>query len=295
MLALRALRPFFSRPIAPAVADARRFLVFLLLLGLLWNWCAPLATSAESSTQWVLSYQGKSTNRFVWDKRTATLIRSHVPPSFSNEVLDGLGGPPDPVFVVDGRYVSVSACVPHYCLDKGFFWFDSQTGIGLGAYFTDDVLRLGSSSFTPEQLPVPARQAVLAWLGEQELAPKSVQFVSRTGQRTALPRSEFTPPARYRPAEGGPSFDCQKAATRVEATICTTPSLAAQDLELSELVRSLHRGHDTIAARDELRDVQRKWLRARDQVCRAASDIAACLGEQYRAQNMRLMNWVPTK
>jgi len=50
-------------------------------------------------------------------------------------VLEGLGGPLDPVIVIDHRYVSASACVAHACMVKAFFWIDTRTGIGLGAQF----------------------------------------------------------------------------------------------------------------------------------------------------------------
>ena len=74
---------------------------------------ALMGTSAQAereptSTRWLLGYQGKSTNEFIWDKRTGELVNTRVPPALSDEVLNALGGPPDPVVVVDGRYVSMS-------------------------------------------------------------------------------------------------------------------------------------------------------------------------------------------
>ena len=47
-------------------------------------------------------------------------------------VLEGLGGPPNPVFVV-GPTLSASACVARSCPDKGFFWIDTANGTAIGA------------------------------------------------------------------------------------------------------------------------------------------------------------------
>jgi hypothetical protein len=104
-----------------------------------------------SPTDWVLSCEGKTTSEFIGDKRARQLVNTRVPRTLAHEVLEGLIGPPDPVFVTDLRYVSVSACIPHYCPMKAFFWIDTKTGIGLGAQFTRGIgaepgtLRLGSN------------------------------------------------------------------------------------------------------------------------------------------------------
>lgn len=245
---------------------------------------------------WVLAYEGQSTNRFISDRRAVALVRSSVPAALSRDVLDALGGPPGPVLVQAGRYLAATACVRHYCPDKGWFWIDSRTGIGLGAYYAspDGVLRIGSTSIAPARVPPPARRALLAWLADYGLTPSAVSFVSRDGRAIRLAPGPFTPPRAYQPPPGGPSFDCRKAATLAEQRICASAALSAQDLALARLVREVRHGHATAAARAELVSLQRRWLGQRDVRCRARAGMDACLGAQYRAQIERIGNWVPS-
>jgi uncharacterized protein YecT (DUF1311 family) len=256
-----------------------------LMLGSAW---------AASPVGWVLSYEGQSTGTF-WNKRTASLVRDHVPAPLSDDVGRGLGGPSDPVFVTGHRYLRASACVAHDCGDKGFFWIDTRTASGLGAHLAGDVLRLGSKDFAPDQLPGPARQALIDWLTEQQIQPSRVEFVQGDGRSVALAAAGFAPRPHYHPAAGGPSFDCGKAATGIEKAICKDPALAQSDLEMAELVHRIHQGSDTTGARKQLLDLQRAWLKARDAECRRAADFSGCLRGQYRAQYERLENWIPAR
>jgi uncharacterized protein YecT (DUF1311 family) len=242
----------------------------------------------------VLSYEGQSTNQFI-NKRTASLVREHVPAPLSGDVIGGLGGPPDPVFVSGHRYLRASACVPHDCGDKGFFWIDTRTASGLGAALAGDVLKLGSKDFAPDQLPGPARQALVDWLTEQQIQPGRVEFIQGDGRTVVLAQASFAPRPHYQPPAGGPSFDCGKAATDIEKAICSDPALAQSDLEMADLVHRIHQGVDTTGARKQLLDLQRAWLKTRDAECRHAADLSGCLRGQYRTQYERLENWIPAR
>lgn len=254
---------------------------------------APTADTPIPQAAWVLAYAGQSTNRFIWDPRAKGLVESRVPAALSREVLSGLGGPPDPVLVTQGRYLAASGCVAHSCPDKAFFWIDTRTGAGLGAYYGGSELRLGSNAMQAVRIPEAAKLAVTSWLRELELSPASVQFVSRTGEATTLPVAQFAPAAHFRPSPAGPSFDCRKAATPVEEAVCANASLSMQDLELGKLVSDVRRGHATVAAREELRALQRRWLKERDARCTSSAELEACLASLYRAQYDRIRNWVP--
>ncbi|WP_342120366.1 lysozyme inhibitor LprI family protein [Pseudoduganella sp. OTU4001] len=255
---------------------------------------AALAGSALAGpAAWPLSYQGASTNRFIWDKRTRALVQRTVPAALAGDVLDGLGGPPDPVQVEGGRYFVASACVAHMCDVKGMYWYDIQRGAGLGASYDGSTLWLGSNNLQAASLPAAARHAVRNWLADQGLQPSAVWFVAKEGKQTALAREQFVPPMRFEPPPGGPSFDCAQAVTRTEQVICTTPGLAQRDLELAQLVREMRHGVATAGAQQQLRDLQRSWLKQRDVECAAAVGIATCLEGQYAAQLQRLRNWLP--
>jgi uncharacterized protein YecT (DUF1311 family) len=249
---------------------------------------------ANPSPDWVLSYEGKSTNQFVWDKRTAPLVRTRVPSRLSDQVLRGLGGPDDPVVVAEHRYVSVAACVPHDCGDKGFFWVDTKSGVGLGAAFGyGDKLTIGSNALSASAIPQQARRALADWINEHEIKPASVEYIGGGGAATPLPPAGFQPRERYRPAPEGPSFDCTRPSNAVETTICDSSELKAADRDLAELYERIRHGSATVPARQELLELQRAWLRQRNADCAQAASMRDCLKSAYAAQQDRLMNWVP--
>jgi uncharacterized protein YecT (DUF1311 family) len=250
--------------------------------------------SGKPSAAWMLQYQGKSTNEFIWDKRAGTLVNTRVPAMLSDFLLAALGGPPDPVVVAGNRYVSVSACRPHSCTEKGFLWVDTQTGIALGAYQVPDTLQLGSNSVSADTIPRPARLALIAWLTERELRTDSVEFIDRTGRRIALDAANFSATERFQPPSTGPAFDCKLAASDIENAICNDKPLSAQDLALGELYKSIRLGSGTTIAQGQLQILQRNWLKDRTRECAHSSSMVACLNDQYRAQHDRLNNWVPT-
>jgi uncharacterized protein YecT (DUF1311 family) len=252
------------------------------------------AHAATTSAGWLLSYAGKSSNAFIWDKRTKALIKDSVPAKMAADLLAGLGGPPEPVHVLDQRYFSASACVAHACMDKGFFWFDTQTGAAVGAYLSERALLLGSKRLSSQTLPLFARQAIIAWLAENDIQPETVSFLSGNGQSNSLAPGDFLATQKYRASPQGPSFDCAKARSGVEHAICDDAMLAKQDLELAKLVSEIRHGHDTVEAQDQLRAMQRKWLKERDMTCQNIAALSACLSEQYHQQQEKLMHWVPT-
>ncbi|UHQ19726.1 hypothetical protein LVB87_00720 [Lysobacter sp. KIS68-7] len=177
------------------------------------------ATCASASERWPLEYQGQSTNAFIWDKRAETLIRSTVPRARADDLLDGMGGPPDPVMIRDARYFSASACVLHACPTKSFFWYDTRTGDALGAILEDwgdAKLTLMSRGIQREHIPAPAMSALKAWMVENDFSPRSVVFVDARGRSNSLDVSMFQDPTRFEPSASGPSFDCTLAGTKVE-------------------------------------------------------------------------------
>lgn len=254
----------------------------------------PASGNSVGQTAWLLQYRDKSANELIWDRRTKRLVETRVPSALSRQVLSALGGPPDPVFVVADRYVSTSACRPHSCIEKGFLWVDTHTGIGLGAYYLDGELLLGSNGMSRDRLPRPARLALINWLDESDLRAASVAFVGRSGQRSSLDALAFAVPERFQAPPGGPAFDCKQSLSAVEAAICADEGLSAQDLALSRLYRRIRQGSGTANAQAQLRDLQRGWLRDRNEGCADAEDVVGCLQAQYEVQYERLRHWVPT-
>jgi len=271
-------------------------LAVVALLGFLFQ--GPVAAAPSV---WEFSYEGRSTNEFMWDKRARQLVNTRVPRTLAHEVLEGLSGPPDPVFVTDHRYVSVSACVPHYCPMKAFFWIDTKTGIGLGAQFTAGIgaepgtLRLGSNGLSGRRLPSAAMAALIQWIRERRIGPDVVEFVGQDGRVSSLDADDFWPKDKFRPPPWGPAFDCQQISGTVERTICGDPDLSKLDIVLFNRVEEIRLGSDTTVARDQLSRLQRDWVTKRDADCAFASDMTACLVKRYRAQDSLLRNWIPNR
>jgi uncharacterized protein YecT (DUF1311 family) len=264
---------------------------------------------SATDASWLLAYTGKSTNDLIWDKRAEKLIHDTLPKDLAKELRPALGGPPDPVFVVESRYVSASACFPHWAYQKGFLWVDTKTGTALGAYAEGHdtshgaaimgnwryTLTLGSATLTADDIPSRASQSLRDWITDHDLALDSVEFVGGDGTVRQLDPSAYTPRERFHPPADGPSFDCAKALSQTEADICANPTLAKLDLELARLYEQIHAGVGTQPAQDQLRQLQRQWLRRRNQLCLAAADRPACLAEEYRRQRAALENWVPVQ
>ena len=256
-----------------------------------------LATSAEAAIEWPLEYTGESTNRFVHDDRVAPLVESTIPSELSEDLQNGLGGPPDPVYVDDGRYFSASACVYRVCTIKSFFWLDTATGDALGAVLRrtldSDSIALGSMSFSAEEIPAEATAALLRWLVEQESRPIRVEFYDAENQVTQLVASDYEPRVGYEPDADGPSFDCNRASTEIENALCANAELARLDLDLAQQYDKIRRGHSRLPNRQQLLELQRAWLRERNDECTESADIVRCLRESYQRQRDRLRNWVP--
>ncbi|HIE4192092.1 MULTISPECIES: lysozyme inhibitor LprI family protein [Burkholderia] len=80
-------------------------------------------------------------------------------------------------------------------------------------------------------------------------------------------------------------FDCAKAASPTEKTICANPALSKLDGELSTAwKRALAQGGDTAA----LKQAQLKWLKQRDQ----CGGDASCLRDRYR-ERLASLNGTP--
>lgn len=90
------------------------------------------------------------------------------------------------------------------------------------------------------------------------------------------------------PAAAQPSFDCARASTAVERTICATPALHALDAELATLYRA-------VQDRPGARDAQRGWVRARDERCGKVPEgqRMECVAQAYRARITELRAAVP--
>ena len=88
----------------------------------------------------------------------------------------------------------------------------------------------------------------------------------------------------------GPSFDCDKASTKVEYAICASDDLSALDRELAATYKAakvnVEKGSE---AGTSLRDEQRQWNKEKSSTC---GDDVECLSETYRKRILELERWL---
>jgi uncharacterized protein YecT (DUF1311 family) len=234
-----------------------------------------LAASATDAT-WMLRYIGRSTDQLRGDPKMPRTLRALVPGKLVEPMEWGLGGPPDPVEGA-GPAIWMFACVPHACGSKAFLWVDTFAAKGLAASadcrdasaagWSSCKLSAGSLAYTGTTIPPAAITALKAWITEQRLEVDSGEFTGRDGRTQALSTIAYQVPEPYRPATGGPSFDCAKANTEIDRAVCGEPALAALDLQLDKLYREVLQGTSDLPSRDQLRRLERDWLHHRDQAC----------------------------
>jgi len=258
--------------------------------------------------EWMLRYSGRLTNELIWDSKMEQTYRSLVPSSMVDAISANLGGPPGPV-LVDGRQIVIKACRGHSCGDKGFLWVDVQAGTAVGAtaacllasdrptghVWKDCDLTLGSLVYSESNIPDSARHALFAWITEQDFEVARAHFIGKEGVSRSMGAEAFAVPVAWRPSEKGPSFDCAKAVARIEILICANVTLSRLDLQMSSIYEQVRAGNPALSAREELRELQRRWLHQRQESCAGDSNAAQCLAEQYRNQNKALNNWVPSR
>lgn len=78
-----------------------------------------------------------------------------------------------------------------------------------------------------------------------------------------------------------PSFDCDKASSEQEKSVCNNPTLANYDKSLSALYARL-KSHPRF---NEIKQSQREWLKSIRKTCQATEPLDACLINQYRDRN----------
>jgi uncharacterized protein len=97
--------------------------------------------------------------------------------------------------------------------------------------------------------------------------------------RLAAPLGALTLVASLQ-AAGRPSFDCGRASTWTERTICNDDALAAADREMSAAFSRRRASVNDDGQRRHLLAEQRRWLGRRDE-CRTAPAPTSCLAQRY--------------
>ncbi len=104
-------------------------------------------------------------------------------------------------------------------------------------------------------------------------------------QEVHIPLNQLRPFMRPDPRQPAASFDCARASTDIEHTICSSRDLARLDRHVAdEYANALVWAVDN-PAREKLKSEQRAWLGERDTHCRAAAQsMGSCLAAAYQAR-----------
>ncbi len=154
---------------------------------------------------WLKEYAGQTTNALAWDKRFSRFIKSISPitkqdfglgeQNLAGVLSDTLGGPPDNVTLGDNRYLTFSACVPRFCLEKGWVWVDLLELTAVAAiihydsrkadFLAKPVLLVFSKHVEVAALPQRFKGDLNKWRTRAEIGNKTAKyFINATGKVT---------------------------------------------------------------------------------------------------------------
>ena len=88
-------------------------------------------------------------------------------------------------------------------------------------------------------------------------------------------------------AQAQPSFNCNKANSETEKTICNSQELSLQDKKLSALYETILKGLSK-QEQQQLKSDQKSWLKLREQTCGAIENSEKCLADIYRDRQIIL-------
>ncbi|SLN54031.1 Membrane-bound lysozyme-inhibitor of c-type lysozyme [Falsiruegeria litorea R37] len=84
-----------------------------------------------------------------------------------------------------------------------------------------------------------------------------------------------------------PSFDCARAQSDAEVAVCTSEALAELDVETARLYQLAVAGVSG-ARLDELKAMQRGWIKGRDECWKSSLDLSTCVANEYAFRIMDL-------
>jgi uncharacterized protein YecT (DUF1311 family) len=144
------------------------------------------------------------------------------------------------------------------------------------AMTTGDWIRRGA---TPAMLSQVAfewnRDALVLHFGEYAVAPYAAG-----PQAVRLAMTAIAGITRPNPRAPAPSFDCAKAASAIEKSVCANAALARLDRQVGEAYARRREADFNPKARTAVLAEQRSWLAARNKACGGGD--AACLSDSYR-------------
>lgn len=161
---------------------------------------------------------------------------------------------------------------------------------GPDAMSDDEWIRRGSG-------PAEENFDAFEWRADSLLitfAPYQVAAYAAGPQEVSIPLAQLADVIRSDWRAPQPSFDCAKAGTAVEKSICGDVALARLDRKLARAYRATLAGAYEEPKQKEIRDAQRAWLKSRTGACGAEKDAALvkCLSDLY-VKRIRALSATP--
>jgi hypothetical protein len=153
---------------------------------------------AEANWEWVQTSKGKNTNSIIWELQKVNFLKSELPAfkedfgfkrknkksSLDEALMEVLGGPPDESVSRDESSIVLTACRPHSCDEKGFYWVNSKDKTSImaiihfvyqGKLDKSPQLFLASKNYKCGQYPDAANIQMNFWLKSKKVTPLKIR------------------------------------------------------------------------------------------------------------------------
>lgn len=133
----------------------------------------------------------KQSNQFFWDDRARETIRSKMPAPYAEALLQALSGPPNPLIRYPDGQVAVYSCRAHSCEEKGFFFYEPNSGQAIGALLSPGFGVKGDLYIIApiELLKKPTDTALKAlerWVEAQDISVSQLVAIDQCGNQLKL-------------------------------------------------------------------------------------------------------------
>jgi hypothetical protein len=159
---------------------------------------AQAAFCSETIWAWVQISKGKNTNSIILDLQKNNFLKSELPTfeedfgfekkhkknSLDEALMTVLGGPPDDSISPDNNSIVLTACRPHSCNEKGFYWANSKDKgsvmamvhfVYQGKFDKSPQLFLASKNFKCGEYPEAVSIQIKSWLKSKKLNPQKIR------------------------------------------------------------------------------------------------------------------------
>ncbi|MDX1990342.1 MAG: tetratricopeptide repeat protein [Candidatus Obscuribacter sp.] len=155
----------------------------------------PQRKDKKHDVAWMTSYNGRSSNELLYDKRFVGLLKSIAPDvkdvvekgsSIVDSAYDRLGGPPEAVEILKNRFLLAKADMAHFARAKAFLFYDLMEKRGILAIVDGEewptVFTASKQYPDQSQFPPEFNKALTDWLQHEKVIATAKVFVGPKGK-----------------------------------------------------------------------------------------------------------------